>query len=1086
MKKFRPAGRHRAVLAVLGGCSRFWLAVVAASLAVVSAAQQSIADTIVHFDRIQSRDGLPHQTVTSILQDQVGFLWLGTQDGLVRYDGHRFVTYRNDPDDPSTLSNSWANILLEDDSGDLWVGTRGGGLNRWHRASDSFTHYRSDRDGSGGLASDELVALHQDRDGMLWIGTAGSGLDRFDPATGEIEHFRHDPADPSSLGDDRVLALFEDLRGVLWVGTRKGLNRFDRATGAFARFRCVEPPAAVDANSVRTIREDRSGSLWVGTLGGGLYRFDRQEHSCTRLELSASDPAVRVIAEDEEDRLWIGTDDGIFLLHPSDVIEHFDHAPDDVTSLSNDRVAAIYQDRGGVLWIGTQGGGVNKWDPRTSEFSPRTVRSADPADAVSSQVFALSEDPDGELWIGTDNGLYRLDRDSGASKHFVHRRDADGSLAGNQVMALLHDRRGSLWIGTLASGLDRFDPSRQTFVHYRHDPDRDDSLGRDGVMALYQDRRGRLWVGTNGGGLNRFEDGKSFTRFLHDPGDPTSLSSDRVSAVAEDEGGLWVGTLGGGLNRFTESGEGGAFLRLQSDPDRSFRLASNILALHVDERGTLWVGTQNGGLYKLIAFDAALGKAEFQRYLERDGLPNNTVYGVYSAAGELWLSTNHGLASLDPATDTFESFTVSHGLQSNEFNMGAHFKSPSGELFFGGVDGFNSFYPGRLDRRSKPPQIVLISFTKMNERVADLERPAYDLEEVRLEHDESIFSFEFAALDFSAPDENLYRYKLEGWDEDWIDLGNHPRVTFSNLEPGGYVLRVKAANHDGVWNEDGLAIDVHVIPPWWRTWWFQLFALLVVSSLVLAALKARMTQITKKRLEILVEQRTRELEEAQEQLFRRKKLAVLGELAGSVAHELRNPLGAIRNILYLLKLKPPDAAGLISYCSRIDHEIGRSDRIITELLDWGRDTPADLRHCVLQEIVATAVEDAEVHESIDFETRLAEEPIEVEVDAGQIERILRNFLQNAVEAMPDGGRLVVECGLHVGNAYVAVRDTGVGIAAEDIERIFEPLVSGKAKGVGLGLPLSQRYAERNHGRIECTSTPGEGSTFRLLLPPVDA
>jgi signal transduction histidine kinase/ligand-binding sensor domain-containing protein len=1086
MRTTTQASRTRQATAAGARSFRLRPAVATATLAAATVLSPAWlgAETIIHFERLQSRDGLPHQTVTSILQDRVGFLWLGTQDGLARYDGHRFVTYGNDPEDPSTLTNSYVRALLEDASGDLWVATHGGGLSRWHRITDSFSHYLADGDDPGSLADDNVLALYQDRDGMLWIGIAESGLDRLDPATGEFEHFRNDPSDPSSLSDDRVLAVVGDRRGGLWIGTQGGLDRFDRESGTFRRFRCVDGGSA-DENSVRTIFEDQDGHLWIGTLAGDVFRFDRRAQSFEHFELLPSE-RVRVITANGDGRLWIGSDSGLQLLdRSSGTAERFRHQGGDVSSLSNDRVAAIYQDRGGVLWIGTQGGGLNKWDPRTSGFSHRTVGSDGASGPASQQVFGIADDPEGGLWIGTGNGLYRLDRKTGDSERFVHRPGDGGSLAGDHVTALLRDRTGRLWIGTLGSGLDRLDPGLRTFAHYRHDEKRADSLGSDAVATLFEDRGSSLWIGTFGGGLNRFEGDDRFTRFRNAPGDPRSISSDRVTALAEDgEGHLWAGTFGGGLNRFTPRRDGGTFLRFQRDPDRPTSLASDhILALYFDSREVLWVGTQSGGLHELKSLDETTGEAVFRRYLKGDGLPNNTVYGIQPAGAKLWLSTNRGLSCFDPAAGTFENFTVSHGLQSNEFNMGAHYKSAGGELFFGGVNGFNSFHSDRLDRPAPSPPIVLTAFSKMNEPVTGLERPIYDLDEVRLEHDESIFSFEFAALDFSAPAENRYRSKLEGWDQDWIDQGNHPRVNFSNLEPGSYVLRVKAANNDGVWNEEGLSIRVHVIPPWWRTWWFQLLALAALSSLVVLAIKARMTQITKERLQVLVEKRTRELEEAQEQLFRRKKLAVLGELAGSVAHELRNPLGAIRNILYLLKLKPPDAAGLNAYCTRIDHEIGRSDRIITELLDWGRDTPADLRRAVLQEIVREALEGVEIPESVHLERRLATQPIAVEVDAGQVQRILQNFLQNAIEAMPDGGDLVVECSLRVGNACVSVRDSGVGIPPDKIERIFEPLVSGKPKGVGLGLPLSQRYAERNHGRIECESTVGEGSTFRLLLPP---
>ncbi len=917
----------------------------------------------IRFDRIQVEQGLPQATVTCILQDGLGFLWFGTQDGLARFDGRRFVTYGHDPADPLTLSNDHILALAGDPSGDLWVGTRGGGVNRWRRASDSFVHYRHDPQDPTSLASDEVRVLYRDGSGALWMGTGESGLDRFAAVRGAggatgaaaFEHFRHRADDVTSLSDDRVRTVYEDRLGVLWVGTLEGLNLFDRRSATFLRLEHHPGlPVSLGHNGVRSILEDRAGTLWIGTLGG-LNRLDRPTLTFEHFVHDPDDPTslgggtVRALYEDRDGRRGVGTDGGRGRVHRrAATFQPYRHHPADATSLSNDRVMSITQDRGGVLWVGTQGGGVNKWNPSAWAFSHTRIDSG----GRSNDILAFSEDRDGGLWIGTSGGgLLRLDRttaDQGtvAVDRWMHDPRDPESLPDDRVTTLLHDLHGTLWVGTLASGLARLDRDRigsRRFRRYVHRPDRDSSLGSDVVMSLYEDRQGVLWIGTSGGGLNRFAgdgDGDgTFVRWRHDPADPSTLSHDRVSALAEDaDGRLWVGTFGGGLNRFDRSADPaagrpapGTFLRLQRDPARATGLASDtVLVLHVDGGGELWVGT-DVGLHRLRSI-AADGEAVFERYLERDGLPNDTIYGIRSdQRGLLWLSTNKGLSELDPRSETFRNYGTSHGLQAAEFNMGAHFANLRGELFFGGVNGWNAFDPRRIERNASRPTVVLIAFSRLNQPVT-LDRPLYTVEGVELDHRDSVFSFEFAALDYTAPRDNRYRYRLEGWDDDWIDLGSHPRVTFSNLDPGSYRLRVQAANNDGVWNDEELSLRIEIPPPFWQRWWFRLSALGLLGLLAVY-LRLRLVRAADRRVEALVGEQVRTLEETRVELARYQQLAARGELAGEVVHQLRGPLATIKNTAYLLRLKKLDHAQVRERSQAIEKEIARADRILGELVD---------------------------------------------------------------------------------------------------------------------------------------------------------
>ncbi len=1083
--------------------SRLCTAIVVLLLGLLHAAELPAQIASIPFQRLSTEQGLSQGTVNCILQDRTGFIWLGTQDGLNRYDGYGFRVYENDPARPSSLPSNWISDLAEDPSGDLWVGTQGG-LARWRRATDTFERIQHDPADPASLPGNSVRALQLDGSGTLWIGTFQSGLARRVASTGEFERFRHDSSDPASLSDDRTRALHVDRDGNLWVGTLGGLNVFDAETESFARYRHDgADPASLSDDRVYSILQDSGGTLWVGTENG-LNRRRETAAGFTRFQHDPADPTsladnwVTDLLEDSSGRLWIATDGGLHLprSHPGREwgggFFRYLHDATNPLSLSNDRLLTAFQDRGGVMWVGTQGGGVNKWNPITRSFSHYQADPAGAAGLSSNSVFAFSQDAAGRLWVGTlGGGLNVVDRESGRFTYHRHDPSDPASLPGDQITALYHDRDRTLWVGTLGSGLGRRASGSRKFRNYRHDPERLGSLSNDNVSAIVQDLDGAIWIATHGGGLNRFEEAapgaasETFTSFLHDPARPRSLSDDHLNSLAVGtDGSLWAGTFGGGLNRLdgATSDDGAAFQRLQHEPERLESLSSNaISALHVDPDGVLWVGTLVG----LNRLDELGEAARFRHYSELDGLANNNVWGIQSdGEGRIWVSTNNGLSRLDPQTEKFKNYDRSHGLQGSEFNFGAHFQNAEGELFFGGTNGFNVFLPEEIEPNPSVPPVVLTAFTKLNQPVP-LNRPVFDVGKIALDYRDDIVSFEFAALDYTAPEKNRYRYRLEGFNNRWIDNGHRRRVDFTDLDPGDYVFRVQGSNNDGVWNEKGLSLAILVTPPFWQTWWFRGLALLAVAAAIRIGHEVRVRQIRRHNEELqgLVKKRTRALEDAQERLVRQERLAVLGELAGSVAHEIRNPLAIMKNSIFFLRMSRRIVDEKAEeHLDLLDHEIHRANMIITELLDYARDRSPESERLSLQGIAEKALASLAVPDAVRVESRFEPRPVLVEADPGQIERLLANLLRNAVQAMPEGGTLGLTSGIHNGEAIVAVTDTGGGIAAEDLAKIFEPLYTTKSKGIGLGLALSKRYAQLNRGRIECESVVGKGTTFRLVLP----
>jgi len=838
-------GRHASGgrTAAGGGNGRRWAGAVLVALGVAAAAglaaAQSGAGAPAHlrFQRLSIEQGLSQSSVQSIAQDPLGFMWFATEDGLNRYDGYAFTVYKPRPLDAAWLSDTYINVVAVDGAGVLWVGTYGGGLNRFDRRAGRFTVFRHDPAEPSSLSDDNVTAILADRHGTLWVGTA-RGLNRFDAATGRWQRYRPQPDRPHSLPHDRVTALADDLDGSLWVGTAGGgVSRLDPSTGRFQQV-FPRPGEAVDAGAAQVLALclDRAGALWLGTDGGGLGRLDTATGRVTRYRHRPDDPAslgsdtVRAILRDADGDLWLGTAGGLDLMDAArGAFRHFRHDPADSQSLANNEVLAVRQDRSGLLWAGTLGGGVNKFRKR-EKFAAYTRSPNDPGSLAAAVIFAFAEEADGALWVGTyGGGLDRLDRRTGRITHYRPDPARADALPDGRIRCLARGPDGRLWIGTAEGGLSCLDPTSGRFRTWRHQPGDPASLGENVVRCLGFDPQGYLWVGTVSAGVHRFDPATGrFTRHAHDPADPNSLAAGTVRDIFCDRAGtLWLGT-DNGLCRFDAAR--GAFTRFTSDPARPDSLSHpRVFCIHEDRQGILWLGTGGGGLNR---FDPATGRS--RHYTERDGLPNNLVYGILEDdRGALWLSTNRGLSRFDPAAGGFRNYDASDGLPSNEFNAGAYYRTAAGEMLFGTIDGFAVFHPGAVRDNPFVPPVVVTAFRKFDQLVAaDLAATGAALE---LSHRDNFFAFEFAALDFHSPDKNRYAYKLDGFDREWVRCGARRYASYTNLSGGDYTFRVRGSNNDGVWNERGVAVAVRIQPPLWQRWWFQalLGALFFVLSVVI-------------------------------------------------------------------------------------------------------------------------------------------------------------------------------------------------------------------------------------------------------------
>lgn len=827
------------------------------------------------FDRLTVADGLSQSSVMAIAQDQAGFLWFATETGLNRYDGFDFRHYRHERGNPASLSADFVRDLDVAADGMLWIATDGGGVSAWSPETDTFKNYRSDPGDPASLASDSARTILADAEGAVWVGTRGAGLDRIDPATGRVRHFFHNPEDPESLSNNDVFALVIDNDGALWVGTKAGLNRFDHETGAFTRFTAAESGnGPLPDEHIRSLLVDSTGTLWVGTESAGLLRLDvvtgefEQFTAADGHTHGLASNRIDAIFEDDRGRLWVGTDKGLNLkLSGSEDFHAYTADPNDPTSLSGNSIFSVYQDRAGLIWIGTRTGGVSKWNPRSWSFGHFKPASNDGRGFSNPNVTSFADGPDNAIWVGTfGGGVNLVSRDLNVIGQIRHDPDDSRSLSDDRVMALAADRQGNVWAGTMRGGLNEIGPDGRVRRIFTHDPSDPHSLAANGIMSLAFDSSGRLWAGTFGGGVSRLDTASGrFTNFRHDPADLATLSNPRATAVIEDRRGVvWVGTDGGGLSYLAAGA--GAWQHLHHDAENPQSLSANtVYALHVDSRGRLWAGTR-GGL-DLVANWTLTTDGDARPLVNPvTSIPQTAIYGIESDFdGYLWLSTSQGLIRFSPETGNALRFRESHGLQGEEFNFGAAYAGADGTLYFGGSNGFNAFHPAELERNEVPPPIVVTSVSVMNEAL-DAAGPYELLQSIALGYADDVVTLDIAALDFTAPDANRFAYQLDGFDADWVDAGNQRRITYTNLDGGRYTLRVRAANSDGVWNEQGIEIPITVAQPPWKAWWAYLTYAAAIALTVFLTWRHHDQKLKReaqysRRLEKEVSERTRQLNE---------------------------------------------------------------------------------------------------------------------------------------------------------------------------------------------------------------------------------
>ncbi len=803
--------------------------------------------------RVKIEDGLSQSTVNCMLQDKKGYLWFGTANGLNRYDGYNFVVYVNDPADSTSISGNGILSICEDRDGYIWLGTTEGVLNRFDRKTGTFTRfYITDNlkteTGSREVIYDfplplsrnsekSITSIVQDGQGFLWVGTWGEGLFKFDSRSHTVERFHYSSSDSLGFHSNRIKAILPVKNNIVWVATLGGglYKLFQQKSGTgIVKYEHNADQSSISTNNLFSLFMDSNNNLWIGTYGEGICILPKSEqgknpdhakfeklNDNSEAAKSISHDIVTSFIEDKTGILWIGSfGAGVerYDLSKKSFIG-FNEDPEVQSVIVRKDVLSIMEDKSGTIWIGTHlGKGLSNIERSTLKFK-QIKKSIGGKDGLNDDVvWSVYQDDNSKLWIGTyRGGLNSYDRKTGKFHYYKKDINNPGSINDNHIRAIVDDHEGNLWIGTYNGGLNIFHKSTNSFEHFRNNPADSSSLGADQVQAILIDHKKNYWIGTFGGGLDKLsaEDYRArrfrFKKYLHDVNNPFGISDNRVYALFEDKDGIiWVGTFGGGLNKFDPGKE--QFISYKNIPGDESSLSDNrIMSIYEDPQGFLWIGTYGGGLQK---FDKR--KEKFVHFGKRNKMNSNVVYGVLADDHKnLWMSTDNGLFKLNHQTENFTQYDLHDGLQSMEFSGGAYCKSKPGEMFFGGINGLNYFYPDSVKDNMIIPPVVVSAVRVFNEPIHG------EKDTIELSYWQNFFSFEFSALDYTNPQDNQYAYKLEGFDHDWHYVDSRRRIAnYTNLSPGDYVFHVRGSNNDGIWNDEGAKIYLTILPPFWKTWWF--------------------------------------------------------------------------------------------------------------------------------------------------------------------------------------------------------------------------------------------------------------------------
>jgi signal transduction histidine kinase/ligand-binding sensor domain-containing protein len=1042
------------------------------------------------FKYLTPDNGLSSSIASCIIQDHKGLMWIGTPEGLNRYDGTNFVIYKNIAGDSTSLADNVIRTLFEDHNKNLFVGTENG-LCMYDRDNDRFFNYVWVRSSALYGLSCTVSAIDEDSSGNLWLAT-NVGLIYFDRLKNKIVQYLHDASVSGSISNSNVEDVLEDKRGRLWVATRSGLNIFVKESGKFTQIIRDDAGISLAGTIFNNIAEDREGNIWFGS-NDGLYCLKNNLSSGNGYlthfnhnpidKNSLSIDLVRCIFVDDLGNLWIGTDNGGLNLFNREKQNFWHYGKDDYNpqSLDNEAIESIYQDKTGNLWFGTYTGGINIATSNRDAIVKYGNLPGAPLSLSHNTVTCFSEDQQGHIWIGTDGGgLNLFDR---KAERFQRFNRNNSSLSSNAILCMHEASTGPLWIGTWEGGLVKLDINSGKIKCLTT---RNSGIQDDNIHAVEEGYHDDLWLGSFEHGLIHYQIREN--KFTEYTPENSGIGNQMVLKISKFSGGRFL--IGTTMNFQIFSPDKNQFITYSSDPHNvnslSYPRVTDFLA---ENDSCIWIGTPDG----LNRFNSLTGS--FIRYYKKDGLADNFIEGLsLDNQGILWVTTNSGVCRFDYKHKKFKNFTRADGFQSNEFNERSILKMSDGDILMGGTKGFNIVYPGKISENKTIPDLIFTDLKIFNKSIkpgigSPLSKNISELKSLTLSHELSVITLNFAVMDFSAPEKNQYAYWLENFDKDWNYSGNKGEATYTNLNPGKYIFHVKGSNNDGLWNEKGTSLFITILPPWWLTWWFKLIFGTVAAFILISIYLFRVTQLKNQKilLEKMVEVKTAELKDLN---------ASKDKFFSIIAHDLKNPFSSIIGFSKMLneEISPENCDKTREIAGMINSSASQTFRLLENLLEWANSQRGKIsfnpKQITLYELIneefITLSDMAEV-KNIRLNVTCPQS-LSICADKNMIKTILRNLISNAIKFTRKNGHIEVNVTPDKSGVRITVSDNGIGISAENMVKLFRidgnlsSLGTENEKGTGLGLFLCKEFVIKHGGNIWAESEPGKGSVFQFIIP----